>query len=129
MLHGSFVRYRSSELPSSLESLYNSPRLQYLEFSKILLQLHSNSEVKKSRHSVQIKIFSSSQQLSVIATPESLIRLRHMGSHRKDEKVSRNVGMGGFQRWHLNWAHVADFSECSILSRTEFQQPTNFQKS
>jgi hypothetical protein len=35
-------------------------------------------------------------------TPESVVGLRHMGNRRKAEKVSYDVGIEGFLRFHLN---------------------------
>jgi hypothetical protein len=102
-LNSSFVRYRSSEFPPSLESLWNFLWLWYSGFPSISLRLSPNSEVAKPFPSIQTKISSSHQQISTIITSESLVGLRHMGSRQKSEKVSYNIGIQCFLRFHPNW--------------------------
>jgi hypothetical protein len=42
-------------------------------------------------------------------SPESLVRLRHMSSHRNAEKVNRDVGIESFRQLHLNWSQTFIF--------------------
>jgi hypothetical protein len=87
-----------------------------------------NFDLPKSIHSVQTRNSSSHWQLSEIITPQSLVRLRHIGNRRKAEKVSYDVGSKGFLILQLNWGQMFKFSECPILSRIKFQQPGSTSK-
>jgi hypothetical protein len=93
----SFIRYRNSEFPLSLESLWDFLWLQYSEFPQILLQLRSNPEVEKLRHSVQIRSSSGHWQLSETINPELLVQLWYTSKH---QKVSYKVDIGSSLRLH-----------------------------
>jgi hypothetical protein len=94
-----------------------------------------NIDLPKSVHSVQTRISSSHWQVSEIITPQSLVGLRHMGNRRKAEKYSYEVSTERYDiQSRISWYDIqsgvksSDFSERSVLSRTEFQQPSQIPK-
>jgi hypothetical protein len=65
-----------------------------------------NFDLPKSLHSVQTQITNSHRELSEVITPQSLVRLKHMGNRQKVEKVIYDVGIKGFLRLQLNWGQT-----------------------
>jgi hypothetical protein len=99
-----------------------------------LLSSHFESgqhfDLPKSVHSLQTRIFSSHWQLSEIITPQSLVRLRHMGNRWKAEKDRYEVGIQYFLIWHSKWGQKFWFPRTiSSVHNGVSAARFNFQKS
>jgi hypothetical protein len=102
-LHSFFVPYQSPAFWPSLENLWSTLRPWYSEFHLVSLLVSPNPRVEKLRHSVQIRISSSTPWLLEITTPRPFAGRGCLCTQWKGIKVSYEFCVACFSRICIIW--------------------------
>jgi hypothetical protein len=124
--HKSPVLILNLEFNHLLEILESYLPLWYFEFPQFSHRFRLKPQISQVARSVQKLEFHRHPQFSEIIAPESLVGLRVMGIHQKDEKDFYDVGIEGFLRLHWNWGQKFRFLRMlnSVQNKISAARPT-----